>query len=52
MTTMKDIVINNMIDEVCNRFGFEDKRTINFCTFCEKTNNFTMIKNRFNKIMK
>ena len=51
MKTMKELTIDSMIDQLCCKFGFEAKETISFCTFCDKTNNFIMIKNRFNKLI-
>lgn len=51
MKTMKELTIDSMIDQLCCKFGFEAKETISFCSFCDKTNNFIMIKNRFNKLI-
>lgn len=49
--TMKDLVIEQMVDEVCRRYGFEAKVTISFCFLCERTNNFNLIKKKYNKII-
>ena len=49
--TMKELVIERMIDDVCGRYGFETKVTIDFCNFCEQTNNFNLIKIKYNKII-
>lgn len=49
--TMKDLVVEQMVDEVCRRYGFEAKVTISFCFLCERTNNFNLIKKKYNKII-
>lgn len=50
--TIKEYSINNMIDEVCKRYGFEVKETISFCRLCEKSNNYELIRKKFQKLMK
>lgn len=49
--TMKDLVIEQMIDEVCRRYGLEAKVTVSFCTLCERTTNFQLIKIKYNKLV-
>ena len=50
--TIKEISIDNMIDEVCKRYGFEAEQTINFCRLCERTTNYELIRKKFQKLMK
>lgn len=49
---IKEQMINNII----RRFGFEDKRTISFCTMIEQLKDTnataTRINKRYNKLMK
>lgn len=40
-----------MMDVVINKFGFEARETINFCTFAETTD-FATIKKQYDKLMK
>lgn len=48
---MDEVSIDNMIDEVCKRYGFEAKQTINFCRLCEKANNYKLIRKKYQKLM-
>ena len=50
--TIKEVSINNMIDEVCKRYGFEAEQTINFCRLCERANNYKLIRKKYQKLMK
>ena len=43
--------IDNMIDEVCKRYGFEAEQTINFCRLCERANNYKFIRKKYQKLM-
>lgn len=40
-----------MMDVVINKFGFETRETINFCTLAE-TADFATIKKQYDKLMK
>lgn len=51
MKKLKDIVIEKMIDDVCRRYGFESKVTIDFCNLCVKTKNYNLIKKRYQKLI-
>ena len=51
MKTLKDIVIEKMIDDVCRQYGFESKVTIDFCDLCVKTKNYNLIKKRYQKLI-
>ena len=49
--TIKEISIDNMINEVCKRYGFEARQTISFCRLCERTTNYELIRKKFQKLM-
>lgn len=49
--TITEVSIDNMINEVCKRYGFEVKQTINFCRLCERTNNYELIRKKYQKLM-
>lgn len=51
-TTIREYSINQMIDAVCNQYGFEAKTTINFCRLCERSNNYNLIRKKFQKLVK
>lgn len=50
--TIKEYSIKTMQDEVVRTFGFEAKKTITFFTLCEKSNNYELIRKKFQKMMK
>ena len=39
------------MDAVIKAFGFEDKRTIEFCTLCERTRDFYEVQMAFHRLM-
>lgn len=49
--TIAEVSIDNMINEVGKRYGFEGKQTINFCRLCERTNNYELIRKKYQKLM-
>lgn len=49
--TIKEVSINNMINEVCKRYGFEVRQTISFCRLCEESNNYELIRKKYQKLM-
>ena len=58
--TIKEVSIDNMIDEICKqymidkickRYGFEVKETISFCRLCEESNNYKLIRKKYQKLM-
>ena len=49
--TIKEVSIDNLIDEVCKRYGFEAGQTINFCRLCEESNNYELIRKKYQKLM-
>ena len=50
--TFKEASIDYMIDEVCRAYGFEVRVTIQFCKLCEKSDNYILIKAKYNKLIK
>ena len=50
-TTAKEKMINAMIDTVCQIYGFEAKKTITFCSLCESTNNYELIRKKYHKLV-
>lgn len=46
------MAIDDMIDNVCRKSGFETKQTIIFCKLCENTTDKTKIYKAYKKIMK
>ena len=40
---MRKTVIKRMIDDICKKYGLENKLTIHFCKVCEG-NNYRLIK--------
>lgn len=49
--TIRQVSIDSMISEVCQRYGFEVKETISFCRLCEKSNNYELIRKKYQKLM-
>ena len=49
--TIKEVSIDNMIDGICKRYGFEVKETISFCRLCEESNNYELIRKKYQKLM-
>ena len=50
--TFKEASIDCMIDEVCRAYGLEARVTIQFCKLCEKSDNYILIKAKYNKLIK
>lgn len=50
--TFKEASIDRMIDEVCCAYGLEARVTIQFCKLCEKSDNYILIKAKYNKLIK
>lgn len=47
----REKMVNVMIDTVCRIYGFEAKKTIAFCSFCENTNNYELIRKKYHKLV-
>ena len=45
------MTINNMIDDVCRKYGFEVYETISFCKLCESGVAYETIKSAYNALM-
>lgn len=52
MTTYRELTTDKMIDQICRTYGLEAKETISFCRLASKTTNWTLIKSKYNKLMK
>lgn len=51
MTEIQKGQVTIYMDAVIKAFGFEDKRTIEFCTLCERTCDFYEVQMAFHRLM-